>query len=71
LKFVGSMNKPRDVVDVRFCLPSELFHRIIKISSNPNKDFRRALRLQWTASELVLIGAQRLMYYLFCTFPNS
>ena len=64
------MNKPRDVVDVRFCLPSELFHRIIKISSNPNKDFRRALKLQWTASELILIGAQRLMYYLFLYYPE-
>lgn len=70
LKFVGSMNKPRDVVDIRFCLPSELFHRIVKISSNPNKDFRRALKLQWTASELVLIGAQRLMYYLALYYPG-
>lgn len=70
LKFVGSMNKPRDVVDIRFCLPSELFHRIVKISSNPNKDFRRALKLQWTASELVLIGAQRLMYYLALYYPE-
>jgi hypothetical protein len=70
LKFVGSMNKPRDVVDVRFCLPSELFRQIIKISSNPNKDFRRALKLQWTASELVLIGAQRLMYYLALYYPK-
>jgi hypothetical protein len=64
------MNKPRDVVDIRFCLPSELFRRIIKISSNPNKDFRRALKLQWTASELVLIGAQRLMYYLELYYPG-
>ncbi|HLO15447.1 MAG TPA: hypothetical protein VK206_11490, partial [Anaerolineales bacterium] len=70
LKFVGSMNKPRDVVDIRFCLPSELFRQIIKISSNPNKDFRRALKLQWTASELVLIGAQRLMYYLALYYPG-
>jgi hypothetical protein len=64
LKLVGSMNKPRDIVDVRFCLPAELYHRFIKISSNPNKDFRRALKLQWTAAELVLLGAQRLMFYL-------
>ncbi len=69
LKFVGSMNKPRDVVDVRFCLPSELFRQIIKISSNPNKDFRRALKIQWTATELILIGAQRLMYYLALYYP--
>jgi hypothetical protein len=64
LKFVGAMNKPRDVVDVRFCLPSEVYHRFIKLSSNPNKDFRRALKLQWTAGELLLLGAQRLMFYL-------
>jgi hypothetical protein len=64
------MNKPRDVVDIRFCLPSELFHRIIRISSNPNKDFRRALKIQWTASELVQIGAQRLMYYLALYYPD-
>lgn len=70
LKFVGSMNKPRDVVDIRFCLPSELFRQIVKISSNPNKDFRRALKLQWTASELVLIGAQRLMFYLALYYPG-
>jgi hypothetical protein len=64
------MNKPRDVVDIRFCLPSELFRQIIKFSSNPNKDFRRVLKLQWTASELVLIGAQRLMYYLALYYPR-
>jgi hypothetical protein len=64
LKFVGSMNRPRDIVDVRFCLPSEVYHRFIKLSSNPNKDFRRALKLQWTAGELLLLGAQRLMFYL-------
>jgi hypothetical protein len=70
LKFVGSMNKPRDVVDIRFCLPTELYRRIIKISSNPNKDFRRSLKLQWTASELILIGAQRLKIYLELYYPD-
>lgn len=64
LKLVGSMNKPRDVVDMRCCLPAEIYYRFLNISSNPNKDFRRALKLQWTAAELVLIGAQRLMFYL-------
>lgn len=64
LKLVGSMNKPRDRVDIRFCLPSEVYQRFVKISSNPNKDFKRALKLQWTATELVLIGANRLTLYL-------
>ena len=70
LKFVGSMNKPRDVVDIRFCLPTELYRRIIKLSSNPNKDFRRSLKLQWTATELILIGAQRLKLYLELYYPE-
>jgi hypothetical protein len=70
LKLVGSMNKPRDVLDIRLCLPSELFHQLIRISSNPNNDFRRALRIQWTATELILIGAQRLMYYLAMCYPG-
>jgi hypothetical protein len=70
LKFIGTMNKPRDVVDIRFCMPTELYRRIIKISSNPNKDFRRSLKLQWTASELILIGAQRLAFYLELYYPN-
>jgi hypothetical protein len=70
LKIVGSMNKPRDIVDIRFCLPSELYQQFIKLSSNPNKDFRRALKLQWTASELVLLGAQRLMFYLALHHPD-
>jgi len=71
LKIVGSMNKPRDFVDIRFCLPSELYHRFVKLSSNPNKDFRRALKLQWSASELTLIGAQRLMFYLALNYPET
>src|SRR5688500_16792986 len=71
LKVVGAMNKPRDVVDIRFCLPSEVYHRFMKLSSNPNKDFRRALKLQWTAGELLLLGAQRLKFYIDLHYPNS
>jgi hypothetical protein len=70
LKYVGSMNKPKDVVDIRFCLPTELYRTIIEISSNQTKDFKRALRLEWKASELVLIGAQRLMYFLALYYPD-
>jgi len=70
LKFVGSMNRPDAVVDIRFCLPTELYQRIRKISSNPNKDFQHSLKLQWKASELILIGAQRLMMYLEIYYPD-
>jgi len=70
LMVVGSMNKPRDVVDIRFCLPSELYQRFIKLSLSPSKDFRRALILQWDERELVLIGAQRLTSYLTSHYPE-
>ena len=71
LKLVGSMNKPRDMVDIRFCLPAEVYHRFTAISSNPNKDFRRALRLQWSASELIFIGARMLGFYLDIFYPDK
>lgn len=58
------MNRPSDPVNVRFCLPAELYHKFVRLSSNPNKDFRRKLTLQWTAKELILLAAQRLKLYL-------
>jgi len=70
LKLIGSMNKPKDVVDVRFCLPAEIYHSFSnEISSNPNKDFRRSLVLQWTAPELISIGSQRLKIF-FSLYNN-
>lgn len=64
LKFIGSLNGPDDFIDIRFCLPSELYHTFLHISSNPNKDFRRTLLLQWIAPELMMLGAQRLLIFL-------
>jgi hypothetical protein len=71
LKLIGSMNKPKDYVDIRFCLPAELYHSFShNVSSNPNKDFRRSLILQWTAPELISIGAQRLKIFLSLYHPG-
>lgn len=64
LKCIGAMNRPSDAVNVRFCLPAELYHKFVRLSSNPNKDFRRKLTIQWTAKELVLLAAQRYKLYL-------
>ena len=63
LKFAGDANKPSSPIDMRFCLPAELYHRFNAISSNPNKDFRRKLLLHWVASELVFIAAYRIGLY--------
>ena len=63
LKCIGRANKPSARTDIRFCLPAELFHIFQDISSNPNKDFRRDLILHWTAPELLIIAANRLLLY--------
>jgi hypothetical protein len=70
LKCAGSMNNPRDVVDIRLCLPTELAGRVVEISSNPIKDFNREVRLEWTAKELISIGAQRLVYFIALYYPD-
>ncbi len=63
LMFVGGSNKPSSPIDIRLCLPAELYHRFLDISSNPNKDFRRKLLLHWVAPELVFIAAHRIGLY--------
>lgn len=63
LKFAGESNKPLSPVDLRLCLPAELYHQFNAISSNPNKDFRRKLLIHWVASELILVAAHRVGLY--------
>lgn len=63
LKFAGESNRASSPIDMRFCLPAELYHRFNAISSNPNKDFRRKLLLHWVASELVFVAAHRVSLY--------
>lgn len=63
LKFTGWSNNPSTPIDIRLCLPAELYHRFQEISSNPNKDFDRKLLLHWTATELAMIAAHRIGLY--------
>lgn len=63
LKRIGESNKPSNRIDIRFCLPAELFHVFVPLSSNPNKDFKRKILLHWVASELVMLAAHRLTLY--------
>ena len=69
LYLAGSMNNPTDVVDIRLCLPTELTRVVYELSSNALKDFKHLAKLEWTATDLVLIGAQRLMYFLGLYYP--
>jgi len=70
LYFAGSMNNPYDVVDIRLCLPTELTRVVYDLSSNALKDFKHLAKLEWTATDLILIGAQRLMYFLGLYYPD-
>ncbi|MBV6396348.1 MAG: hypothetical protein HFACDABA_01946 [Anaerolineales bacterium] len=70
LKCVGAMNNPREVLDVRLCLPTELSGKVSGLSSNAIKDFNRQVKLEWTPKELISLGAQRLMYYIDIHYPR-
>lgn len=70
LKCVGQFNRPGNVMDVRFCLPAELYHGFMDVSSNPLKDFSNALTLRWHAKELVSIAAHRLAIFLRMHHPD-
>ena len=63
LKFIGETNLPAARIDVRFCLPAELYHQFISLSTNPNKDFKRKVILHWTAAELVSLATHRLILF--------
>lgn len=70
LKCIGRSNKPRSKIDIRFCLPAELFHKFRRISSNPNKDFQRELTLHWIAPELRILTAHRILLYFQLFAPE-
>jgi len=65
LKFIGETNRPSARIDVRLCLPAELYHTFMSLSSNPDKDFKRKLVLHWTAQELVSLAAHRLILFAY------
>lgn len=70
LKLAGKMNVPKDVIDIRLCLTTELKPIIYRVSSNTNKDLARKAELEWGTADLVMIGAQRLMYFLGLYYPD-
>jgi hypothetical protein len=63
-KCVGRFPARFERIHLRFCLPAELYHRFMQISSNPAKDFHRCLILRWHPRELIAIAAHRLKVYL-------
>lgn len=64
LMCVGSFNVVKNRPEIRFCLPSELFHVFASLSENRVKDFSQKLVMHWHAGELLSIAAHRYKIYL-------
>jgi len=49
---------------IQCCFPSEMWSKVSKISSNPNKDFDARLVLQWSSRDLIHLCSTRLARFL-------
>jgi KaiC/GvpD/RAD55 family RecA-like ATPase len=65
LKAVSEFRKAKHNYGCSFCVPAEMFHKMLEISSNPSKDFEHNILLQWRAGDLIKIATLRLAKYLF------
>lgn len=60
-KFIGAQHP---CLDVKLCLPAELFRQLERITFRPDKDLHRVQYLHWNAAELMHLAARRLRVYL-------
>jgi len=70
LKCQGEFRFPGSPCELRCCIPSEIFHQISEVSSNPIKDFQQQLMVHWHAGELIQIAARRYLEYLQLYYPD-
>lgn len=64
LKCIGNFNYKDSAVEVRFCIPTELWDVFQNLSSNPLKDFQKVVEISWQPYELLIVAAKRLSTYL-------
>uniref|UniRef100_UPI0035CB82CE P-loop ATPase, Sll1717 family n=1 Tax=uncultured Sphingomonas sp. TaxID=158754 RepID=UPI0035CB82CE len=64
VRYLGVHAPTEQLIDVRFCLPAELYETFRRASSNSAKDFGTQAVLHWSAGELWRIAAHRLALYL-------
>jgi hypothetical protein len=65
LKAVSEFRRTKYNYAGTFCVPAELVHKMLEISSNPSKDFEHNILLQWRAGDLWKIATVRLAKYFF------
>jgi len=51
-------------LDIKLCLPAEIFDHIRSVVFRPDKDLHRVQYLHWTSAELMHVAASRLKVYL-------
>jgi hypothetical protein len=56
---------PRAGIDIKCCVPAEMFDVLYRTSVNPDKDFHKIQFLNWSSEELFRIAAHRLKVYLY------
>lgn len=59
--FIGSEHPS---LDIKLCLPAELFRQLKKLAFRPDKDLHTIQYLHWNAAELLHLAARRLRVYL-------
>lgn len=71
LNYLGSRDfDSRKFVDVRFCLPAELYLDFMDLSSSPIRDFTGQTLLHWSSGDLLRIVAHRIALYLKLHEPS-
>lgn len=65
------INAPTGPLDVKLCLPAEVFPSLSTVLFRPDKDFHTKQYLHWNAEELMHLAAHRLKTYLEIYHPAS
>lgn len=71
LMAVDTFKKPTLPVDVRCCIPAEIYPRLTKIAANSDKSFDSEVVLHWTSGELIRLAAIRFREFVRIHAPRS
>ncbi|MBR0949269.1 P-loop ATPase, Sll1717 family [Bradyrhizobium canariense] len=65
------INSRRAPLDIKLCLPAEIFDHLDSFLFRPDKDLHRRQFLHWNAAELMHLAAQRLKLFLALHDPDE
>jgi hypothetical protein len=70
LRYLGQQAENRGLMDIRFCLPAEIYEEFHRASTNAMKDFSSETALRWHPGDLLSVAAHRLSLYLQLYHPE-